>query len=194
MDDSEYRDRLGRQLIDAAKKSRGYADFWEWPDQHAKEASIMEDFLGARNKMGLQRYAKVEQLKNDPPDFVATDIEGCKIAIELTELVSEKAIRANLRAKEPKNSVWQDWTQEDVVAAVEKRLQDKDSKKYLGGPYNEIHVVLHVDEPLVPRQEYVPFLGTVTLAARRQISSAFVLFSFDPATDSYPLVTLNLGK
>lgn len=171
------------------KNQRNYAAFWEWPEKGVKEAGIMRDYLEARDAEGLPRYAAVTACKPDPPDFIAQDNNGGLTAIELTELVSKEAIQANIGASKIEEFVYRDWSKEDVISGIEERLADKDRKQFHGGPYSEIHVVIHVDEPVISQSEYVPILSQTSFAKRRQVSRAFVLFS-----DGYPLVELQLGK
>lgn len=130
----------------------------------------------------------------DPPDFVAQDKIGDLTAIELTELVSNEAIHRNIRVSKLDEHVYRDWSNEEVIAGIEERLADKDRKQFHGGPYKEIHLVIHVDEPVISPSEYVPILSKTSFAARQQISRGFVLFSYDPQVRGYPLVELRLGK
>lgn len=176
------------------RSQRNYAAFWKWPEKGIKEAGIMRDYLDARDAQGLPRYVEVTAFKPDPPDFVARDTAGHLTAIELTELVSREAIQANIGASKLEECVYRDWTREEVIAAIEERLAEKDRKQFHGGPYNEIHVVIHVDEPVISPSEYVPILSKTSLAVRQQTSRAFILFSYDPETRGYPLVELRLGK
>jgi hypothetical protein len=176
------------------RSQRNYGAFWEWPEKGIKEGGIMKDYREARNAQGLPRYLEVTAFEPDPPDFVARDIDGYLTAIELTELVSREAIQANVGASKLEEYVYRDWTREEVIAGIEERLADKDKKQFHGGPYNEIHLVIHVDEPVISPSEYFPILTKTSFAARQQISRAFLLFSSDPETRGYPLVELQLGK
>lgn len=172
------------------KKQRNYAAFWEWPDKDVKEVGIMKDYLAARDVQQLPRYVKIAAFKPDPPDFIAEDKDGRLTAIELTELVSKEAIEANITASKLEEYVYRDWRKEEVIAAIEERLSEKDGKQFYGGPYSEIHVLIHVDEPVISPSEYGSILEEMSFAPRRQISRAFVLFS----PGGYPLVELRLGK
>lgn len=174
------------------RSQRNYAALWEWAEKDIKEAGIMKDYLEAREGQSLSTYVDVAAFKPDPPDFIARDAAGCLTAVELTELVSREAIQANLRASTIKDFVYKDWTRNEVVAAIEERLTEKDRKEYHGGPYNDIHLVIHVDEPMILPSEYVPILSNTSFAAREQILRAFVLFSYDPGIRGYPLVELQL--
>ncbi len=156
-----------------------------------KQAGIMRDFLKAREAASLPSYASVEASVDDPPDFVAHGSRGERIAVELTELVSEEAIRRNLKAKHPHEHVYRDWLPQDVITAIEARLREKDGKTYKGGPYDALVVVIHTDEPTVTAQPYVPTLTSRVFPMQVQLTEAYVLFSYDPTAGGYPLVKLS---
>jgi hypothetical protein len=184
------------------KKQRNTSAFWEvWSKQigvrrkkKIKEGGVMTDFLKTRKDLGLPSYPRVEACEDDPPDFVAYDQDGHSVAIEVTELVSQEAIQINLHASKPTEYVVRDWSQAEVIVALEEKLADKDRRRFKGGPYNEIHVVIHTDEYLIRPSEYVPLLNQMSFASRQQITRAFLLFSYDPYTAGYPLVELQLAK
>jgi hypothetical protein len=183
------------------KSRRNYASFWQWGEKNIKEREIMRDFLKARDILGLPGYAEVEVCKppvgvhpTPSPDFIARSKTDYVTAVELTELVCQKAIQANILASRREERVYRDWTQGEVCAAIEERLARKDSKKYPKESYDEVHVVIHVDEPLISPSEYVPFLSKILFAPCQQITRAFILFSYDPMSDGYPCVELQLSK
>ena len=182
------------------KPRRNYALFWQWGEKSIKEREIMRDFLKARDVLGLPSYAEVEVCKppvgvhpTPSPDFIARNKTGYVTAVELTELVCQKAIQANIHASRREEYVYRDWTQEEVIAAIEERLAIKDSKKYLEGSFDEVHVVIHVDEPLIFPSEYVSFLSKIPFVSRRSITRVFILFSYDPMSEGYPCVELQFG-
>jgi hypothetical protein len=176
---------------------RPYAAFWEWYGERkkqVKEGGVMADFLVANESQRLADYADVQAVDDDPPDFRATSHDGKMIGIELTELVSDEAIRANVKARDQVNatlpsevspqdramallqaSKYKDWTRSEVITAVEERLRSKDGKNYEG--YSEVHVIVHTDEPTVPADEYVPWLENHEFPEMKQVTRGFVLFA-----------------
>src|SRR5713101_4340127 len=123
------------------KPRRDYASFWQWAEKGIKECEIMRDFLRARDVLGLPSYTEVKACKPPLPDFIARDKNGYVTAVELTELVSQEAIQANIGASRREERVYRDWTEDEVIAVIEERLAIKDSKKYQEGSYDELHVV-----------------------------------------------------
>lgn len=174
------------------KKQRPYAAHWEWHDKAIKEQGLMNDFLEARTRTGLPTYKTVVAQKPDPPDFRAIEKSGKVIGIEITELVSEKAIQKNLKAKTPKQHVYCDWSNEDLISALQERIHEKGAKTYHGGPYDEIHLVMFTDEPVLTHRDVEKLLKMHPLKAPAQVSRAYLLFSYDPETKTYPLLEVKL--
>ena len=110
------------------------------------------------------------------------------------QILAAQAIQANIGASKLEDFVYGDWTRGEVFAAIEERLTDKDRKHFHGGPYNEIQLIIHVDELLIPPSDYVPILSKTSFVECQQITRAFLLFSYDPEIRTYPLVELQLGK
>jgi len=184
-----------RKIVDALKKQRPYAAHWEWPNKPSKEAGVMHDFLVSWEGAGFPHYVSVNALKTDPPDFVAQTSSGIRVGIELTELVSEEAIRTNVSARRSggEERYYRDWQPEAVLTAIQRSLDDKDAKQYLGGPYTEIHVVIHVDEPVIRAAEYRQRLQEAVFGRPSALTRAFVLFSYDPDEEGCPLVELHFN-
>jgi hypothetical protein len=183
---------MTRKIVEALKKQRPYAAYWEWPHKPSKEAGIMRDFLASWERAGFPRYEAVTALETDPPDFIAETSSGSRVGIELTELVSEEAIRANVNARRAgsEERTYRDWQPDAVLTVIQSNLDDKGAKQFHGGPYAEIHVVIHVDEPVIGAAEYRPRLDGSVFSRPLALTRAFVLFSYDPSEGGCPLVEL----
>ena len=81
----------------------------------------------------------------------------------------------------------------EIGASPQDSLEDKGSKRYLEGPYDEIHIVIHIDEPVIGPREYRKRLGEAIFRRTPPISRAFVLFSYDPDEQHCPLVELRFS-
>jgi hypothetical protein len=174
------------------RQRRNYAAFWDWPNKGTREAGVMNDFLGAREALGEEAFDQVHPVSPDPPDFAAVTKAQTLLAIELTELVDREAVELNVRAVNANEAAYRDWNHEEVLAAIKERLLDKDSKVFMGGPYDEKIVVIHTDEPVITVDEYEPILASHRFHGFQQITSAYVLFSYNPDRAGYPLVKLCL--
>jgi hypothetical protein len=178
--------------MDRPKHRRNYAAFWDWPNKETREAGIMNDFLEARATLGEEPFDEVHPVSPDPPDFTAVTKAKTRLAVELTELVDQEAVEINVRATNKYQAVYRDWNKQEVLKAIEERLRDKDSKMFSGGPYEEIIVVLHTDEPAIDPVEYMAMLRSQVFRGFNQVTSAYVLFSHHPDFQGFSLVKLHV--
>jgi hypothetical protein len=131
----------------------------------------------------------LEAVRDDPPDCIAKDASDKYVAIEVTELVDEDAIRFNQRGKR----VYRDWESEQVISAIEDKIKSKDSKIFKGGPYPRIWLVIYTDEPAIIFAKVESILQEHHFPPTDKISEVFLLFSYNPSTESYPYIRLKIS-
>lgn len=159
----------------ALRSRRKYASFFEWPNKKIKELGVVQDFVEELSRHEIVwRDARICQ--PDPPDCVCFDENGNTIALEVVELVSREAIERSQRGGE----VLCCWTCQDIRSRIGSILSDKDQKTFNGGPYGEIAVVLHTDEPLMPVGEARTALEGCTFGPFDKVTKAFLMFSYIP--------------
>jgi len=172
---------------------RRYAPFFEVPDgcdRRLKEKSVAEEFVTALRKREDSRFGAPALSPRDPPDCVAPYEGGGVAALEITELVCEDAVLANEHGQE----VYRIWKHPELLSELESRLAVKDQKTFLGGPFNRIVVVVHVDElDLVPGKA-IDWISGHEFGPYKQIDEAYVLFSYRPESNGYPIVRLTLRR
>jgi len=166
--------------------SERYASFFEWSDKQRKELGIVEELIATLHRSFGLTYHSPRNHQPNPPDCVCLDAEGRLVAIEVTELVSQKAIELVAKGKD----VVRNWRPGDLAVATAERLESKDGKKYHGGPYAEIIVALHTDEPLISYEYAKAELAHASFGPFNKITSAFLLLSYSGG--SYPAVPLNV--
>jgi len=127
------------------------------------------------------------------PDCVALTLSSHPIALEARELVSEEAIRVNQKAKSINDYVYKDWEPAEVLSEVAKILAEKDDKTYYGGPYWDIAVVIHTDEPTINSETYNAVLAACHFGSFKQVSKAYFLFPYEPGTGYCPYVELRIS-
>jgi len=125
----------------------------------------------------------------DPPDVLAETMHGALVGFELRELVDQEAIELNERGKE----VYRDWTTSEVIQELQKIIQEKDTKKYIGGPYEKLILVIPTAEPVLTHWQLKPVLDTYEFNQTNQLQKAYLLFQYDPAIKSYPYIKLRLS-
>ena len=128
--------------------------------------------------------------KPDPPDCVCVNAAGESVAVEVAEVVSEEAARLTAQG----NSVARVWRPGELIAYVDQLLADKDRKTYHGGPYAGIAVALFTDEPMLTLQEATSELNSASFGPYSQITSAYLLLSYDPYAKSCPVIALAVRR
>jgi len=122
---------------------------------------------------------------NKAPDCIVLTLSGYPIAVEARELVSEEAIRVNQKAKSINDYVYKDWEPAEVLSEVAKILAEKDAKIYHGGPYWDIAVVIHTDEPTINSETYNAVLAGCHFGPFKQVTKAYFLFPYIAGSCSY---------
>lgn len=181
---------INDDIIKIIKRLRPYACFWEWPNKQLKELHIVKDLLNSMKVQGINEYHSPDfgPSKNDPPDCLVKNILMETIGIELCELVSEVAIRENIKG----NKVYCDWTDNGILNKFNSILCEKDNKKYVGGPYRKIAVLIHTDEPSVNYDLCQKLLSTEHFSGYKNISEAYFVLSYDPNFNCCPYIKLHV--
>ena len=178
----------------ARAKARGYADFFGWATDRTLEEWGVTNAL--RESLERSSEAFFYDLKSrergaDPPDCEAVDNEGRRIAIEVTELVSEKAIRATKRGM----NVWANWSEEHFIASLAARIKEKGDRYVTlkDGPYEGGYIILvHTDEPMLSTDIVRAFLDGRAFHRPEGVTRAFILLSYDPRLQTCPYFELAL--
>ncbi len=174
------------------KSRRKYAGFYEGDTKELKESGVFQDFVDANaSELQLTNVQRPEK-SHESPDFLSNDPQGKRIGIEVTEIVSEKAIRINQEVDDKWKSVYCDWPESAVVKEIRTILCKKDKKKYVGGPFEKLIVVIYTDEPTIQFEKYGSVLPSGKFGPLNQITDAYFLFSYDPSVKCSPCVKLQL--
>ena len=173
------------------KIRRKYASFFEWHkrEKSIKEKGAVESLLESLSRDGAARYQKLRASENDPPDVLAETLDGDSVGFEVRELVDQSAIELSEKGKE----VYRDWTNSDVIQEIQKIIDEKDTKDYIGGPYKKLILVIPTDEPVLTHRHLKPVLDTHEFKQTRQLHEAYLLFSYDPGIKGYPYIHLRFA-
>ena len=176
-------------IVDLLSSRRKYASFFEWIDKEGKEFGVGEDLVKALNSAHSLQLIDLAPCNPDPPDLTCKNVQGDLIAIEVSEIVCEKSVRL----KQQGQDVYRVWQPGEVQAAISERLARKDKVTLQGGPYQSFYVCLFTDEIMLTPQGVGDELSDVSFGPFDQITDAFLLFSYQPGTKSYPVVRLRIG-
>jgi hypothetical protein len=185
-------ENVGRRMAANRAKSRGYASFFEWRlDRGVEEHAVSLELSRSLENAGLAFFEDVRPRSQgeDPPDCEASLSDGSgRLAIELTELVSKDAIEA---FRKTRFVDWAEWPDEQFVDRLAELIAKKDQKVLKGGPYAQYALLIYTDEPMLPYSRVRQVLDGVAFAKPQQIDRAFLLMSYDPREQGYPVQELH---
>ena len=163
---------------------RQYAPFFEWFDKGQKEVGVVEELIESLNATGRAHLRAPQLYRPDPPDCICENKLGERVAIEVSEVVCEGAARLTAQG----HAVYRRWNNGELASHVEQLLSGKDAKTFNGGPYAEIVACLFTDEPAISSEYASTQLQDAQFGVFTQLTSGFLLLSYNPATKSYPVV------
>lgn len=189
--------KIVQQMRAARESSRGYADFFGWSlDRDIEEWGVVHSLLESMEseRSLLFHNVKIRGRGNDPPDCEALDTKGRRVAIEVTELVDEVAIK---RAKSGAIYDWAEWDRTKFLTQIEKRLKQKNAKFHnlQGAPYAGGYCLLvFTDEPDLTASKVRGYLQGFKFDGMQHIDSAILLLSYDPNYSCCPYFPLRLAS
>jgi len=169
---------------------KNYASFFEWPDRSRKELGVVEELVVALNNSAGLTLCEPKVFEKDPPDCVCLNDTGGVVAIEVAEVVCEDATRLNAQG----SCVYRRWRPGELATHISRTLAGKDAKIFHGGPYSSIIACLFTDEPALTVEQAKSELCELEFGPYSQITKAFLLFSYSPATRSYPVIPLRIRQ
>lgn len=182
--------KTARILQESMNNRRGYADFFDWPDKSTKEWGIAQSFLEELERDNGPKVVCGKQHpggENHAPDWQFTTDVGEVWGVELTELVSQKAIEATKRGK----LVLASWPIDELISKFAAQIVEKDRpEKVTGGPYDCYILVVHVDEDMLPANRLKEVLEGCSFQTRL-IDEIYILVSYDPGVGRLPLLHLH---
>jgi hypothetical protein len=194
--DTEKEKRFIREIKEAIKKSRGYADSFKWsPDRNLEEYYIVKLFCESLAKKG-QPFIDISSIisrgrGNDPPDCEGNDLNGNLIGIEVTELVDSEAI---ITFKKNQVYEWTEWDKTKLINSIENRLDAKNIPgRIKGGPYKSYIIIIYTDEPVLNADYTKDLLKGYRFAKRNLIDRAFLFIFYDPIYKTYPSIELEFA-
>ena len=173
-----------------------YAPFFDWPDKNLKELQILKSFIESMERKEMSGWRNPHNSEEDPPDCLAEDEKGNLIAVEITELVDEKARLLNEGGKNraPKE-VYRLWETEGIVQKIKSILQNKDKKcvhiKKKMGNVKKVVLLIHTDEFELNKERLEMVLKGTVFNGLRNIDEAFLILSYDPSIEYCPILQLS---
>ncbi|MCW5658417.1 MAG: hypothetical protein KIT60_11995 [Burkholderiaceae bacterium] len=183
-----------RLIREARQRDRGYASFFGWSiDRDLEELGPAKELAAALAAAGAPALndVRVRGRGKDPPDLEAVDATGRRIAIEVTELVDEGAIRAY---KAGNRYVFAEWDKSKFLAKLRGLISAKAARhsKLKDGPYPGGYVILvFSDEPILQADAVRTYLTGAVFEELGDEHRAYLLLSYSPAIKGYPYFALH---
>src|SRR5262245_53666778 len=142
--------------------TRGWQDYWHWKDKPVQERASARTVLEAAGV----KIAELRSCNHDPPDCEAF-LDGQWSGIEVTELLDQPTLEQSIRARRERDAgktperpeVWFVWQREDLLTAIQRRIDEKDiAHKVKGGPYQRYVLVILTAETFLAREYIQEFL------------------------------------
>lgn len=179
---------------------RPWNSYWSWKDKPVGEHGAAYSILGAA---GINAEGLVSREDGqDPPDCEAI-INGCLTGIEVTELVHQPTLERSMKAikqrdggEEPdvrKSEAFFVWEREDLLRALQARIDAKDGSHLKGGPYKRYILVIHTDETFLEAEKVEQWLNEAAFVAQR-ITDVLLGLSYDPRRGGCPVFKLELSR
>ena len=175
-----------QELIEIIKRQRKHANFFEWPQKDTKELCILKCLIESLEKEGCSSYSDPHSSVKDPPDCIARDNSGKLVGIEISEFVDLKTVRD----AQHNNDYPKYWVKQEVIDETQSIIQKKDRKKFHGGPYSTLVLIIFADETFLDPDEVIPYLKQHEFERTNQIDEIYLLFSYDPRYHKYPYIKL----
>ena len=179
------------------RENRPWSSFFYW-----REKPIAEH--GAATEILRHAGVKIGGLKSRPSNQDPPDCEGMLdrqwSAVEVSELVhrptlerSIKAQRERTAGREPeKPEAYFVWDRDDLIDALQKRIDIKDKAKLKGGPYERYVLVMHTNEFSLESARVRKFLQGARFHCQ-QITDVILGLSYARG-EGYPTFRLELTR
>lgn len=178
---------MTKSLTDAVGKQRGYAGFYDWPEKRQKELGLLQAFVEAAARIGMNLgVCRLQAEHEDPPD-AWVKYDGNEVAVEFTEFVDGRLVE---REQRESHEQWRFWQQEEVASKLRALVLKKDHTGF--GKNTQYWLVIHCDEPALTNDLFRQYLSKVRHIDVRGLHRCFVLLSYDPATQCAPLLEVSL--
>ncbi|WP_148059345.1 hypothetical protein [Sinobacterium caligoides] len=182
-------------LIDNLNKNdslrRKHASFWNFHNKAAKERGLFAevypyfcDVFGEK----IEAWGLCEQ---DPPDIVVSLSNGRLKGVEITELVNERAIDAQLHNPSRYIEELFRFRYREAVVKLHEILVEKERKlKAVQDSYDGLSLLIHTDELLIDSDRFSVEGARVFARGSSVFDGVYLLFSYEPEKERCPIIRL----
>jgi len=189
MDDIDWSEVVAAMKL-SREIPRKYASFFQWHDREIMELGVCKHLGSYMAKEGLGEVSGYK-IGEDPPDCIMS-LDGEDVAVEITELVDSGAIKEQVKYKVayPDGT---EWNQDNLAEKLNGLLEKKDNpsnRDALRQKYLKYWLLIHTDEPELMHPEFEQLFDANKLVKTSLIDRAYIVFSYDPRVQDYPVMRL----
>jgi hypothetical protein len=187
-------DEIVEILLEGLRKTgalkRRHASFWNSYKKSVKELGIgSELFSQLQTDLGSTIVAW-GLCEKDPPDIRANLTDQRSVGIEVTELVNEAAIDAQIANPTRYYTELSRFGLAEAVKALRKILRDKEQKLGSLKGYANLVLIIHTDEPFVRSDQFLEMPEPIFTERSAVFDVVYLLFSYEPSKQKCPILKL----
>ncbi len=189
------RDDITREVIEDLSKNdaqiRKHASFWNFHKKSAKELGIFSEIFDRIEQYEDSQITEWGLCESDPPDIFARFANGMYLGVEITELVNQSAIQAQISASQSYDTELFSFDIPKAQEAIRKIIEIKERKVSKSTEaFDTFALLIHTDEFLLKSDEF-EYEGAKLLKGPSEVfSSVYLLFSYEPDKQECPLIRL----
>ncbi|HZM44661.1 MAG TPA: hypothetical protein VFC14_07500 [Burkholderiales bacterium] len=188
-------DEISLEIIESLRRNDGlrrkHASFWNFHKKSSKELGLFSERFHKFESDYRSNIIGWALCEKDPPDVFANLADGRKIGIEITELVNEAAIDAQIRKPDEYSEELFQFGFDEASEEIRRIVREKEEKLFPAmSDYDELALLIHTDEFLLKSDQFAPGVAAYILDNSRVFESVYLLFSYEPDKQQCPLVKL----
>jgi hypothetical protein len=187
-------DELVRLLLESLEKTdalkRRHASFWNSHKKSVKELGVVSElFPQLQNDLG-SKIVEWGASERDPPDIRAVLANQRVVGFEVTELVNEAAIDAQIADPARYYPELSRFGLPQAVAGLRRILKEKERKLESLTGYDQLCLIIHTDEPNFKSDEFLDLPEAIFSEPSKVFASVYLLFSYEPDKQKCPVIKL----
>jgi hypothetical protein len=183
--------KIVREEIEKLKAlQRNHASFYNWHDKEIQELGIAQDFFQKLEEISNDKLVSIKNAE-DPPDIGVVTKSGRNIAIEITELVDQKAIEYEIKGDSRYSERVVAWNKENTIEAVTNIINKKDTLcERVPKEYDTTTLLIFTDEPRLTSDNLKEYLKETKWPDTNHINEVYILTGYEPIYDTKCLIKL----
>ena len=190
-EDQELVEELLKSLSKNDKLSRKHASFWNFYKKASKELGLFSEIFDRFKEDFSENIVEWGLCDFDPPDIYVKLSDGSVKGVEITELVNEKAIKAQISGDPEYHEELFRFDNEAAILKLRNILAEKEKKlSNRFCDYSGLSLLIHTDEFLLKSEQFIDKGNEIFPNGSDVFERVYLLFSYEPDKQHSPLVRL----